>query len=116
MTRTGVDWDRVRSRLRSSERALEEALAESPERIAATYRQRARRLAAPQNELRPASAGLPALVFRLGGSVTLSRSRKYPRRCLSCAAPGRPDRRPNFGESSTGVANSARCWIWPLCC
>jgi len=66
MTRTGVDWDRVRSRLRSSERALEEALAESPERIAATYRQRARRLAAPQNELRPASAGLPALVFRLG--------------------------------------------------
>jgi purine-binding chemotaxis protein CheW len=65
MKRAAVDWDRVRSRLRSSERALEEALAESPERIAIAYRQRARRLASVQSEPVPVSAGLPALVFRL---------------------------------------------------
>jgi purine-binding chemotaxis protein CheW len=63
--RAAVDWDLARSRLRSSERALEEALAESPERIAAAYRQRARRLASAQGEPVPLSAGLPALVFRL---------------------------------------------------
>jgi purine-binding chemotaxis protein CheW len=65
MKRAGIDWNRVRSRLRSSERTLEEALAESPERIAAAYRQRARRLASAQGESGPVSAGLPALVFRL---------------------------------------------------
>ncbi len=65
MKRAAVDWDLARSRLRSSERALEEALTESPERIAAAYRQRARRLARTQNASVPVSAGLPALVFRL---------------------------------------------------
>ena len=59
----GIDWDLVRSRLRASERALEEALAESPERIKAAYRQRAARLA--KVEQGPVSAGAPALVFRL---------------------------------------------------
>jgi purine-binding chemotaxis protein CheW len=63
MKRTGIDWDLVRSRLRASERALEERLAESPERIEAVYRQRAVRLAKVQHG--PVSAGLQALVFRL---------------------------------------------------
>ena len=65
MKRAGIDWDLVRSRLRSSESALEEALAESPERIVAAYRQRAQRLASAQGEPGPVSASLPALVFRL---------------------------------------------------
>ena len=65
MKRAAVDWDLARSRLRSSERALEEALAESPERIEAAYRQRAVRLAKVQGENGPISAGLPVLVFRL---------------------------------------------------
>ncbi len=65
MKPAGIDWERVRSRLRSSERALEEALAESPERIEAAYRQRAVRLAKAQGENGTISAGLPVLVFRL---------------------------------------------------
>jgi purine-binding chemotaxis protein CheW len=63
MKLAGIDWDLVRSRLRASQRALEEALAESPERIEAAYRQRAVRLA--KVEQGPVSAGVPALVFRL---------------------------------------------------
>jgi purine-binding chemotaxis protein CheW len=65
MKRAAVDWDLARSRLRSSERALEEVLAETPERITAAYRQRARRLASAQGQPVAVSAGLPALVFRL---------------------------------------------------
>ncbi len=65
MKRAAVDWDLARRRLRASERALEEALSGSPERIAAAYRQRARRLASAQSDPGPVSAGLPALVFRL---------------------------------------------------
>ncbi len=65
MKRAAVDWDLARSRLRSSERALGEALAATPERIATAYRQRARRLASAQGAPVPVSAGLPALVFRL---------------------------------------------------
>jgi purine-binding chemotaxis protein CheW len=65
MKRAGIDWDLVRSRLRASEHAVEEALAESPERIAAAYRQRAVRLAKVQGEHGPVSACFPVLVFRL---------------------------------------------------
>jgi chemotaxis signal transduction protein len=65
MKPAGIDWERVRSRLRASELALEEARAESPERIEAAYRQRAVRLAKVQGELEPVSTGLPVLVFRL---------------------------------------------------
>jgi purine-binding chemotaxis protein CheW len=65
MKRAGVDWDLVRSRLRASEHALKEALAESPERIEAAYRQRAVRLAKVQNAHGPESVGFPVLVFRL---------------------------------------------------
>jgi purine-binding chemotaxis protein CheW len=64
MKPSGIDWERVRSRLRASERALEEALAESPERIEAAYRERAIRLAKVGENSR-VSAGVPALVFRL---------------------------------------------------
>jgi purine-binding chemotaxis protein CheW len=63
MKPAGIDWELVRSRLRASQRALEEALAESPERIEAAYRQRAVRLAKVEHG--PVSAGVPALVFRL---------------------------------------------------
>jgi purine-binding chemotaxis protein CheW len=65
MKRTNIDWDVVRTRLRANERALEEALAESPERIETSYRQRAIRLAHKQAEPGPVSASLPVLVFRL---------------------------------------------------
>jgi purine-binding chemotaxis protein CheW len=64
MKPAGIDWERVRSRLRASERALEEALSESPERIQAAYRQRAVRLA-KVGEPGQVSAVVPALVFRL---------------------------------------------------
>jgi purine-binding chemotaxis protein CheW len=65
MKRAGIDWDLVRSRLQSTDRALDEALTESPERMATAYRQRAHRLAGAQAEPGLASAGSPALIFRL---------------------------------------------------
>jgi purine-binding chemotaxis protein CheW len=65
MKRAAIDWDNVRERLRASELALAEALAEGPERIEAAYRQRAVRLAQGQTEHEPASTGLPMLIFRL---------------------------------------------------
>jgi purine-binding chemotaxis protein CheW len=67
MKRARVDWEQVRSRLRASERALEEALAESPARIDAAYRRRAIRLAEGKGDRRPVSEGVPALIFRLAG-------------------------------------------------
>jgi chemotaxis signal transduction protein len=65
MKRTNIDWEIVRSRLRASEHALEEALAESPERVENAYRQRAVRLAGKQVDPGRESASLPVLVFRL---------------------------------------------------
>jgi chemotaxis signal transduction protein len=65
-TRSPIDWNVVRSRLRSSERALEEAMSESPERIDAVYRQRAARLAKSQSSHASAGERLKVLVFRLG--------------------------------------------------
>jgi len=62
-----IDWAVVRSRLRSSQRALEETLAESPERIDAAYRQRAIRLAGEQAESGSDSPGLLVLIFQLAG-------------------------------------------------
>lgn len=66
MKRTRIDWDLVRSRLQSSERALEEAMAESPARVDAVYRQRAARLANGRTGHAPHAPGLPVLIFRLG--------------------------------------------------
>ena len=66
MMRADINWEHVRNRLRASDSALQEALAESPERIEAAYHQRALRLAKGQTERRPVSAGLPVIVFRLG--------------------------------------------------
>ena len=65
MKRAGIDWELVKGRLRISERALEEALSESPERIDAAYRRRAVRLASERALQGPVAAGLPALIFRL---------------------------------------------------
>jgi purine-binding chemotaxis protein CheW len=61
-----IDWETVRSRLRTGEHILEEALAESPERINAAYHRRAIRLAEAPIEQQFISAGLSVLVFRLG--------------------------------------------------
>ena len=66
MKRTRIDWDLVRSRLQSSEQALEEAMTESPARIDAAYRLRAARLAKRRVEQAPHAATLTVLVFRLG--------------------------------------------------
>jgi purine-binding chemotaxis protein CheW len=65
MKRAAIDWDLVRTRLRASEAALEEAATENPARLEATYRERAARLAKVQARPKPAAAGLPALIFRL---------------------------------------------------
>lgn len=65
MTRTAIDWEQVRARLRASEQALDEALSESPARIEAAYRKRAIRLATVPAASKPVSAGRPAIVFRL---------------------------------------------------
>ena len=69
-----IDWENVRSRLRASERALEEALAEGPERIEAAYRQRAVRLAERQAEHEPASTGVPMLSFPAGAGALCDRA------------------------------------------
>jgi purine-binding chemotaxis protein CheW len=65
MKRAAIDWDLVRTRLRASEAALEEAATENPARLEAAYRERAARLAKVHVRSKPAAAGLPALVFRL---------------------------------------------------
>jgi len=65
MKRAGIDWEQVRSRLRTSQGEMERALAESPERITAAYRQRAARLAKADGKREAVSAGLPVLIFRL---------------------------------------------------
>jgi hypothetical protein len=66
MKRSRIEWDIVRSRLRSSERALEEAMTESPERIDAVYRHRAARMAKGRSEHAPAGDRIKVLVVRLG--------------------------------------------------
>ena len=66
MKRSPIDWDQVRSRLRSSERALEEVMSESPARIDAVYRERAARIAKGRFEHAPAGERIRVLVFRLG--------------------------------------------------
>lgn len=66
MKRARIDWDLIRSRLQSSERALVEATTESPARIDAAYRLRAARLAKGWTGQAPHAPGLPVLVFRLG--------------------------------------------------
>ena len=66
MKRAGINWEHARARMRASERALEDALAESPERVESAYRRRALRLAALPAERRPVTAGLPGGVRFLG--------------------------------------------------
>jgi purine-binding chemotaxis protein CheW len=60
-----INWEQVRERLRASEHALEEALAENPARIQAAYRKRATQLANGQagNETRLTSTSV--LLFSL---------------------------------------------------
>jgi hypothetical protein len=65
MKRAPIDWALVRTRVRASEAALEEAAADNPVRLEAAYRERAVRLAKVEARPKAAAAGLPALVFRL---------------------------------------------------
>jgi chemotaxis signal transduction protein len=65
MTTVSVNWEQVRSRLRASEEALEEALRAGPQRIQIAYRQRAVRLAKTQASPTAVSPGLPVMIFRL---------------------------------------------------
>jgi purine-binding chemotaxis protein CheW len=65
MTTVSVNWEQVRSRLRASEEALEEALRAGPHRIQTTYRQRAVRLAKKHASPTAVSPGLPVIIFRL---------------------------------------------------
>jgi chemotaxis signal transduction protein len=66
MRQSRIDWELVRSRLRSSERALEAAMSETPERIDAVYRQRAARLAKGRPGHASGGERIKVLVFRLG--------------------------------------------------
>lgn len=63
--KSGIDWEHVRERLRVSGHAIEDALAENPDRIRAAYRRRAAHLANRQGELEPEISPVPALVFTL---------------------------------------------------
>ena len=65
LEKNSINWDQARSRLLASDRALQESLFASPQRIETAHRQRAVRLAAGQAERAPVSAVLPVLVFRL---------------------------------------------------
>lgn len=65
MKTVSVNWEQVRSRLRASEEALEQALRAGPQRIQIAYRQRAVRLANTQNSPTAVSPGLPVIIFRL---------------------------------------------------
>ncbi len=60
-----VNWEQVRSRLRASEEALNEALRAGPQRVQIAYRQRAVRLANTQASTTAISPGLPVIIFRL---------------------------------------------------
>jgi purine-binding chemotaxis protein CheW len=66
MKRASIDWRAVQEQLRASELALEETMTPSPQRVRDAYRQRAARLATVDLNLKPASPGLPTLVFLLG--------------------------------------------------
>jgi purine-binding chemotaxis protein CheW len=65
MKRARINWDEARNRLRATERALEEVIEASPERVESIYRQRAALLAKERGDHQPASGGLPVLVVRL---------------------------------------------------
>jgi purine-binding chemotaxis protein CheW len=65
MKQSTIDWEQVRQRLRATDRALENLLGESTERIESVYRQRAVRLALKPAEDKNTFTSLPVLVFRL---------------------------------------------------
>ena len=66
MKRSNIDWTKVRERLLASGLALEETSAPNPQRVREAYRQRAIKLAHVEKRPVSTSAGLSALVFRLG--------------------------------------------------
>jgi purine-binding chemotaxis protein CheW len=64
-TQSAIDWEQVRERLGAGERALAEALSESPSRVEAAYRKRAKLLANGSDWSEPRTAGISSLVFGL---------------------------------------------------
>jgi purine-binding chemotaxis protein CheW len=65
MKGVSVNWEQVRSRLRASEEALEDALLTDAQRTQIAYRQRAVRLANIERSPRAVAPGLPVIIFRL---------------------------------------------------
>jgi purine-binding chemotaxis protein CheW len=65
---SAIDWERAHERLRASEQALAESLAESPARVAAAYRRRAAQLAIAGGTtgVEPPEAAAAVLIFSLG--------------------------------------------------
>jgi purine-binding chemotaxis protein CheW len=61
-----IDWGKVKSRLRESQQALENALTASPERLAAVYRERAAELARRLSVDASPAPALVVLVFLRG--------------------------------------------------
>jgi len=61
-----IDWDEVKSRLRKSQLALEQALTPNPERTAAIYRERAAQLAGRRARTQAGPATLRVLTFAVG--------------------------------------------------
>jgi purine-binding chemotaxis protein CheW len=64
MTKSRINWEQVRTQLRASERALEEALAENPARVQAVLRKRAAQLALNRRAA-PSTPRISALIFTL---------------------------------------------------
>jgi purine-binding chemotaxis protein CheW len=60
-----IQWEEVHRRLQTNEKSLRESLTESPERIKTVFHQRAVQLAKEHAANKPASRGIPALIFRL---------------------------------------------------
>jgi purine-binding chemotaxis protein CheW len=65
MKQGSIQWEEVRMRLQTNENSLRASLSESPERIRTVFRQRAVQLAKEHAANKPASRGIPALIFRL---------------------------------------------------
>jgi purine-binding chemotaxis protein CheW len=65
MNQSSINWDEIKSRVQYNEMALQESLGRSPANIKAVFRKRAIRLAQSDTADKLASAGSPALIFRL---------------------------------------------------
>lgn len=65
MKSASIAWEEVHARLEASEISLREAFSEKPERVKTAFRQRAIQLAKSHASEKPASKGIPVLIFRI---------------------------------------------------